>query len=68
MKISFFLILLSILGFMGVCRTPLSGEVCSPPSPSNGGGAGVGQGSHSQGNENITQECGGSQQAFIDNP
>ncbi|MGB5970577.1 MAG: hypothetical protein WA865_09045 [Spirulinaceae cyanobacterium] len=65
MKVCFFLTLISVLGFMGICSVPSSGEICSP---SNGGGAGVGQGSHSQGNENITQECKDSQQAFIDNP
>ncbi len=54
MKISLFLILIFVLGFMGLCSVPSSGEICSP---SNGGGAGVGQGSHSQGNENITQKC-----------
>lgn len=53
-KITFYLLLIFFVRFLGGCATPASGEICSP---SNGGGAGIGHGSHSQGNENITQKC-----------
>lgn len=54
MKITFPLLLIFLVRFLGGCATAASGEICSP---NNGGGAAIGHGSHSQGNENITPKC-----------